>query len=627
VLKSAFPSIQLLSALISALAVPCLALEDFPVYLDAGCGTEAANGLGNGYAQGPADMLLGRKANGDKTVPVSCDEKLSGSDAMVIKLARTLANGEHWDFGVKFADDRAWSVKPYADIRMWIRNKGASATKIRVGLDIAGSYSDKMDTLSIPVAADWKEFVVPLSRVGGDSAYGIKLSHVAGTSVDLLVDSVRLTDGTGLHPIAIPAVVRNAVPANWGRNFLLGSFDNRELGKSTKAQQAGMAYRYQYVMPDIKTYYSRSGKGYVYDYSMLSDTLGVKTAVVWYNLGKTGEGWSPVTANLADAAYMADYFDRFDWMLDQLAMAGQSDNMIIVEPDMYGFLMRGPQGSIGKPIDDPAVIPVNMERAAALSGRAWDANLAGWAKYLVWRARQKLPKGVIIGHMPNHWGVSIPGQVGQGRKEAHIISGNVIGAFLSGFGKDGMGDVVFVEKTDHDAGHKPGNENWLWDSTAYAKYFLWTRVIANKTGLPICGWQVSEGNLSNEAKWKDDAAETFLAHPDWFMDGGFVGILFGAGNPDCVNYLDDSDGGWFVDRMTEATKAPIPLLTVGIRERRGPALRSRKPAIRISPHGTPLIEWPDNPRAALRDVQGRRAAPSKRSPVAQESPGGAYPQE
>jgi hypothetical protein len=27
------------------------------------------------------------------------------------------------------------------------------------------------------------------------------------------------------------------------------------------------------------------------------------------------------------------------------------------------------------------------------------------------------------GHMPNHWGVSIPGQVGQGRKEAHYICG------------------------------------------------------------------------------------------------------------------------------------------------------------------------------------------------------------
>jgi hypothetical protein len=249
---------------------------------------------------------------------------------------------------------------------------------------------------------------------------------------------------------------------------------------------------------------------------------------------------------------------------------------------------------------------VDMTKANVLSGKTWDPNLAGWAKYLVWRARQKLTKGVIIGHMPNHWGVSIPGQVGQGRKEAHIISGNTIGTFLAGFGKDGLGDVVFVEKTDHDAGHKPANENWFWDSTSYAKYFLWTRAIASKTGLPICGWQVSEGNMSNDAKWKDDAAETFLAHPAWFMDGGFAGILFGAGNADCVNYLNDTDGGWFVNHMTEASQHPIPLLSVGIRDRHTRLFRSQKPLLLISEHGTPVIEWPGNSQATLRNVQGRR---------------------
>lgn len=33
-------------------------------------------------------MLLGKKANGDKTVPVSCEEKLSGSDAIDIMSQR-----------------------------------------------------------------------------------------------------------------------------------------------------------------------------------------------------------------------------------------------------------------------------------------------------------------------------------------------------------------------------------------------------------------------------------------------------------------------------------------------------------------------------------------------------------
>jgi hypothetical protein len=563
-------------ALLTALASPLFALDDLPVYLDAGCDAGKTTGkLGNGYAQGPTEMNLVDKANGQKTIAVTCAEKLTGTDAITIKLPRKLKTGEYWDLGVKFADDRAWSLKKFADIRFWAKNKAGVAVKARVGLESASGTAGTLKVVEFPADTAWKEYVLLLSEIGGDTSYGVKFSQApdqwggADTSVgplDLLVDSIRATDGTGLHALDFPAAVHNPRPDNWGPSFLLGSFDNRELGKSTKEQQAGLPYRYQYVMPDIKTYYSRSGKGYVYDYAMYSDTLGVKTAIVWYNLGKVGEGWDPVTANLADATYMTAYFDRYDWVLDQLALAGQSDYMIVFEPDMYGFLTRGPKGATGTPVDDPSIIPVDMDQADKLSGKTWKPTLVGWAEYLVWRARQKLSKGVIVGHMPNHWGVSIPGQIGQGRKEAHIISGSVIGRFLAGFGEDGLGDVVFVEKTDHDAGHKQADpswtsgQSWFWDSTAYAKYFLWTRVIATKTALPICGWQVSEGNLTNtDTLLRDDAVQTFLAHPDWWIDGGFAGILFGAGNSDCANYLNDNDGGWFVEHMTAASKTAIPL--------------------------------------------------------------------
>lgn len=555
------------------LSTAVMALDDLPVYLDAGCDSAKTTGkLSNGYAQGPAEMVLADKGNGQKTITVTCTEKLSGSDAIVLKLPRSLKSGEYWDFGIKFADDRAHSLKGFVDVRFFAKNRAATPAKFRFGWEALGTSNPKMKVMEIPANSDWTEYVVPLTEIGGDSVYGLKLSQATDTyggadltvgPLDVLIDSARATDGTGLHGLdLIPGVVHNPVPANWGPNFILGSFDNRELGKSTKAQQAGLPYRYQYVMPDIKTYYSRSGKGYVYDYAMFSDTLGVKTAIVWYNLGKVGEGWDPVTKNLADATYMASYFERYDWVLDQLAMAGQSDYMIVVEPDMYGFLMRGPGGATGTPVDDPTRIAVNMTKANALSGKTYESTMVGWAKYLVARAKEKLPKGVIIGHMPNHWGVSIPGQVGQGRKESHYISGMTIGRFLAGFGKDGLGDVVFVEKSDHDAGHKPTNENWFWDSTAYSKYFLWTRCIAAKTGLPICGWQVSEGNMTNTTKLlQDDAAATFIAHPQWWIDGGFTGILFGAGNADCANYKDDNDAGWFVDHLTTASKTPIPLST------------------------------------------------------------------
>jgi hypothetical protein len=108
---------------------------------------------------------------------------------------------------------------------------------------------------------------------------------------------------------------------------------------------------------------------------MESKSLGVKTAIVWYNLGKSGEGYEPVSQNLQSATYMSDYFDRYDWVLDQLALAGQSDYMLIIEPDMYGFIMRGNKYH-------PAQIPVNMTKANTLSGKTYDATLSGWAKYL-----------------------------------------------------------------------------------------------------------------------------------------------------------------------------------------------------------------------------------------------------
>ena len=77
--------------LLSALAAPLFALDDLPIYLDAGCDSGKTTGkLGNGYAQGPAEMNLADKANGQKTISVTCSEKLVASDPITIELQRKL---------------------------------------------------------------------------------------------------------------------------------------------------------------------------------------------------------------------------------------------------------------------------------------------------------------------------------------------------------------------------------------------------------------------------------------------------------------------------------------------------------------------------------------------------------
>jgi hypothetical protein len=236
---------------------------------------------------------------------------------------------------------------------------------------------------------------------------------------------------------------------------------------------------------------------------------------------------------------------------------------------------------------------------------------------MVQRAKEVLPQGVILGHMPNHWGVNIPGQVGQGRKEAHIMSGLTIGQFIKEMGPEGMGDVVFVEKTDHDAGHKPANENWFWDSSGYGKYFLWTRSIAWKTGLPIVGWQVSEGNMSHpQTANRDNAVETFLAHPQWWVDGGFIGILFGAGNSDCANYLNDNDNGWFVQHMKTYNANPYPFPVTYAQSPRGRAIDVTPGGLRRTAaiDGIRLSGWRGCAEISIFSLSGRRLTATRLFP-------------
>jgi hypothetical protein len=589
------------------LAVPAFAVDDLPLYLDAGC---PGTGIPKSYAKGPAGMEIAT-IDGNSAIPITCTDAYNGTDAAILHTSAKLQGGEFYDIIFKFADDRGHSINQHKDLRLRIKNRNATPAKFKIAFENANYSTGTYHTMEIPGGGDWNEYVIALAGLGSDSVVGLKLSNPTvenngpdtdADPVNILIDSITITDGTNNGSIAIPPAVWNKRPDGWTNSFLVGSFDNRELGKSTAAAQGGCPYRYQYMMPETKEYYSSSGKGYLYDYATESANLGVKTAIVWYNLGKSGEGFGPVAENLASATYMTDYIDRYEWVLDQLALAGQSDYMIVIEPDMYGFIMRGE-------MYHPADITVNMSRANEVTGKIYASTMVGWAEYLVGRAREKLPNGVIIGHMPNHWGVNIPGQVGQGPKEAHIMSGLTIGQFIKELGPEGMGDVVFVEKTDHDAGHKPVNENWMWDSAGYAKYFLWTRSIAVRTGLPIVGWQVSEGNTGNPAAQKDNTVETFLAHPRRWYDGGFIGILFGAGNGDCCNYLEDTDGGWFVQKMTAYNANPWEFPTTVAVHPTGntPIVSSRQNSLNtlISGNRLFLSGWEGSARVSLFSIDGR----------------------
>lgn len=592
--------------LATCLSGTALGYDDLPIYLDTDCPATKLPGSSASAAEGitlPMEGNLG-------LVPVTCSESLHGTNSIVLKAP----SGSWWNYGIKPTEgSRSLVVRGYQDVRMWVKNKSGIETSFNVQWQKEDLSYTLGKTALVSASKDWQEIIVPLTDFSaGDSA--IKAFYLRQSddqpALDLLIDSITVTDGTSNSSLKIPKGIPGPLPASWPSTFLIGGLDKADVGKSTKEFQAGSSYRYQYVMKETQGYYSpslpHSGE-YVADYAKESEDLGVKSAFVWYNLGKSGEGFSVVSANLASSTYMEDYFTRYEWLLDQMIKGGQKDYMIILEPDMYGFLVRGP-GDNGMAItrEDPTAVAVSMTKANSLSGKTYAPNLKGWAEYMIARAKDRLKdQGVIVGHMPNHWGVNIPGQIGRGSLEAHLISGMTTARFLNGFGTAGKGDVVFVEKTDYDAGIK--GAQWFWDSTCYAKFFTWTRAIAHGTGLPMVGWQMAQGNSTHATATKrDDIVETFLAHPQWWTDGGFIGILFGGGNPGCANYAGTDDAGWYQEHISAYNASPVSLTpnSTGLGNQTKPA----RDALRAhASHGHLFLSgWDGTARVELMDAAGKR---------------------
>lgn len=599
--------ISALTVLLTFFVIQTFAIDDLPVYFNADCPN---SGIPKSYAQGPTDMSIATGTNG-KEIPITCaGDALSGSDAMVIKLDRNLKSGEYWDFILKFADDFQKRIGKFADLRFYVKNRISNPAKFRVMVEMAATYqSSPAQAVTVPGSQDWTEIVVPLSAFGitstNDSINGVKFSNPTGEyngpdltagPIDILIDSVRITDGTGTGTIHYPAKGTGMLPNGWPSTFLVGSYDNYTIGKGTEKLQGKVDYRYQYIMHETWTYNGSHDIGKTY--SDECKQIGAKAAFVWYYFGKASE--AQVAANLSDASFMTTYFNEYDSLLSGMARAGLSDYIIVLEPDMYGLLMQG--GYIKNM--DGSTMPVNMSRANTLSGKTYESNLKGWAQYMIARAKTKLPKGVILGHMLNHWGVNIPDFIGHGRIEAHIMGALAQGDFINSLGPEGKGDVIFVEKKDRDAG--TAGSIWFWDSTNYARYFLWTKLLSTRANLRIAGWQVSEGNMNHpKTTCRDEAVQYFMDHPQQWIDGGFIGILFGPGMDGQADYINDN--GWFLTQMGKYQNARVKIESVGdIKPVIASIKKSFGPVIHYWSKGISFTGFAGKASVECFDIQGKR---------------------
>jgi len=142
------------------LPVLTVAMDDIPLYLDAGCTNKSIPGS---YAQGPSDMNLPTGTNGGGEIPINCTEELTGTDAIEIKLLRALNNGEYFDFQVKTPVDRYFLLQGYKDIRFWVKNKLSTPASFSISAQNAAySVGTAFDT-TVAGGADCRASRIPAS--------------------------------------------------------------------------------------------------------------------------------------------------------------------------------------------------------------------------------------------------------------------------------------------------------------------------------------------------------------------------------------------------------------------------------------------------------------------------------
>lgn len=562
--------------------------DDLLLFTDGDC--EKGNAVPKwSVSSSGASLLQTATYNGSSTsLPLVCDQKYRGTSSVQFKLLTAVGSGWYNWVG-KFPDDMVkFAGTSLKDYRFRVKNLAAKEVKIHPLLQNKGFQNQYAQHKIIPASADWVEVVIPLTEFKGftpatDSIVGFGFGYngadgddaSTGMPVDLLIDDMRVTDGSDRPPLDVPELGGGSIPSNWPDHFVLGSLDNRT--SPTAAEQAG-EYRYNYIMPEEMTTQYWNMQTFIPSFMTNSQTFGVKPAFVWYVFGKKNE--SAVASFLASSSDMTTYVNNYESFLSIVKTGLQTNPglapvIIVIEPDTYGKLMQDHlKGRM-----DATLIPVNMDRANVVTGETFAANLKGYAEYMVSRAKTVLGSDkVVIGHLLNHWGVNIPDQIGQGRIEAHIMGGYSQGDFLNSFGAKGKGDVVFVEKADRDAGvkavEKP-TEDWFWVDTNYTKYFAWVKCLSARASIRVVGWQVSEGSTHQTQlpKFQDDAIETFLKDPSAWAKAGFIGILFGGGLPNNANYPSDGpdgDGGWFVTQVNAYTASPLALSTVlSVRHEKG----------------------------------------------------------
>jgi hypothetical protein len=361
----------------------------------------------------------------------------------------------------------------------------------------------------------------------------------------------------GAPTTARARVGSESMPAGLPSHFSFGLVDapGGASALDSMRQRNGTAwdYRYQYLAGGVNTgagwsTWNQPAGAFATYYLQVSAGHGYRPAFVYYNLlqskgpsGPSGSGEAGTDlAHLADPTTMHAYYADWTLLMQHIgAAAGGQPVLVIVEPDLWGFIEQAAARAGSK---SAASVPASVTSAgnAALAGLPNTAR--GFALALLTLRAPYAPNAVLALHA-SPWGTltdiaSDPrtglDAAGLGRQTAAFLRTAGLATTPSGLAPF---DLVSADIADHDS----GQSGIWWDPTNttfpnFARYLTYASALTSSAGAQLLLWQMplgiqvyeTEGNSPGHTQ--DNKATYIVGHVSALAAAGIVGVLFGPGN-------------------------------------------------------------------------------------------------
>src|SRR5579863_3769569 len=379
-------------------------------------------------------------------------------------------------------------------------------------------------------------------------------------------------------PAATSNPTRLQIPAAFPRYFSFGVMSPpataSALDDMRSRNGAAFTFRYQYLTGGVntgrgwETWQQPAGHFATY-YMQESAQHGYMPGFVYYEICLTngphlsdycgGHNIGQDTANLASPAVMKAYFANWVLMLQAIKSFGKPV-LVIVEPDLWGFLQNASHGT-----DNAASVPASVASSGFADAAGFPNNARGFAWALL-HMRDKYAPGAILALHASTWasGNDIATSTdptldvaGMARSEANFLnSAGLVGnpAGVSSW------DVISSDIADFDSA-QPGGRSW-WDRynrtfPNFARYLTFIGDISKQTRRRVVMWQVPMGNQyfdtmnDTPGHYQDNRAAYILENVSSFAAAGVIAVLFGPGNGGTMN----------IDAMHDGVTNPTPIST------------------------------------------------------------------